>query len=91
MPGTRDDKLASERAKARSAGTPFDPERLKLFEALHLELRSTAPFSRSAEQRTAGTRSVRAFYEAYFSNFIEGTKFDVNEAAGIVFNNVIPP
>jgi Fic family protein len=33
---------------------------------------------------------VLAFYEAYFSNFIEGTEFDVNEAADIVFNNVIP-
>jgi hypothetical protein len=88
--GTREDRLASERAKARGAGTPFDPERLKLFEALHIELRSTAPFSRPAEQRSVQARSVLAFYEAYFSNFIEGTEFDVNEAADIVFNNVIP-
>ncbi len=79
--GTREDKLASERAKARGAGTPFDPERLKLFEALHGELRATAPYSRPAEQRSAQARSVLAFYEAYFSNFIEGTEFDVNEAA----------
>ena len=88
--GTREDRLSSERAKARGAGTPFDPERLMLFEALHVELRSTAPFSRPAEQRTAQARSVLAFFEAYFSNFIEGTEFDVNEAADIVFNNVIP-
>ena len=88
--GTREDRLASERAKARSAGKPFDPERIKLFEALHGELRSTAPYSRPAEQRTAQARSVLAFYEAYFSNFIEGTEFDVDEAADIVFNNVIP-
>ena len=88
--GTREDRLASERAKARSAGTPFDPERLKLFEALHGELRATAPYSRPAEQRSAQARSVLAFYEAYFSNFIEGTEFDVNEAIDIVFNNVIP-
>lgn len=88
--GTREDKLTSERAKARGAGSPFDPERLRLFEALHVELRSTAPFSRPAEQRAPQARSVLAFYEAYFSNFIEGTEFDVNEAADIVFNNVIP-
>ena len=74
----------------RISATPFDPERLKLFEALHVELRSTAPFSRPAEQLSAQARSVLAFYEAYFSNFIEGTEFDVNEAADIVFNNVIP-
>jgi hypothetical protein len=88
--GTREDRLASDRARARSAGTPFDPERLKLFEILHAELRSVAPFSRPAEQRTSQARSVLAFYEAYFSNFIEGTEFEVNEAADIVFNNVIP-
>lgn len=88
--GTREDRLASERGKARGAGTPFDPDRLKLFDALHAELRSTAPFSRPAEQRSAEARSVLAFYEAYFSNFIEGTEFDVAEAADIVFNNVIP-
>jgi hypothetical protein len=88
--GTREDRLASDRAKARGAGAPFDPERIKLFDALHVELRSTAPFSRPAEQRSAQARSVLAFYEAYFSNFIEGTEFDVNEAADIVFNNVIP-
>ncbi len=88
--GTREDRLASERGKARGAGTPFDPGRLKLFDALHAELRSTAPFSRPAEQRSAEARSVLAFYEAYFSNFIEGTEFDVAEAADIVFNNVIP-
>ena len=88
--GTREDRLASERAKARGAGTPFDPERLKLFETLHGELRATAPYSRPAKQRPAQARSVLAFYEAYFSNFIEGTEFDVDEAADIVFNNVIP-
>lgn len=88
--GTREDRLASERGQARGAGTPYDPDRLKLFDALHAELRSTAPFSRPVEQRPAEARSVLAFYEAYFSNFIEGTEFDVAEAADIVFNNVIP-
>lgn len=88
--GTREDRLASGRGQARGAGTPYDPDRLKLFDALHAELRSTAPFSRPVEQRSAGARSVLAFYEAYFSNFIEGTEFDVAEAADIVFNNVIP-
>lgn len=88
--GTREDRLASERGKARGAGAPFDPDRIALFDALHSELRATAPFSRPAEGRSAEGRSVLAFYEAYFSNFIEGTEFDVNEAADIVFNNVIP-
>jgi LacI family transcriptional regulator len=88
--GTREDRLASERGSARGAGAPCDPDRIKLFEALHTELRATAPFSRPVEQRPAEARSTHAFYEAYFSNFIEGTEFDVSEAADIVFNNVIP-
>jgi hypothetical protein len=88
--GTREDRLASKQWKARGAGTPFDPDRIKLFDALHAELRAIAPFCRPTEQRSAEARSVLAFYEAYFSNFIEGTEFDVNEAADIVFHNVIP-
>jgi hypothetical protein len=88
--GTRADKLVSERGKARGAGASCDPDRIRLFEALHAELRATAPFSRPAEQRSPEARAVLAFYEAYFSNFIEGTEFDVDEAAAIVFNNVIP-
>ncbi len=31
-----------------------------------------------------------SFYDAYFSNFIEGTEFAVEEAAGIVFDGRIP-
>ena len=30
------------------------------------------------------------FYEAYFSNFIEGTEFTVDEALRIVFDNNVP-
>ena len=32
----------------------------------------------------------QAFFEAYFSNFIEGTEFAVDEASAIVFDGVIP-
>jgi Fic family protein len=31
-----------------------------------------------------------AFIDAYFSNFIEGTEFEIQEAVGIVFGNRIP-
>lgn len=31
-----------------------------------------------------------AFFEAYFSNFIEGAEFAVDEAADIVFRSHIP-
>ncbi len=32
----------------------------------------------------------KAFFEAYFSNYIEGTTFEVEEAEAIVFDNKIP-
>lgn len=88
--GTRQDRLQTNRAKARGGGTPFDPDRVKLFEQLHLELRATAPVMRMVPERTGDERATLAFFEAYFSNFIEGTEFEVAEAADIVFNNVIP-
>src|SRR5205807_8008083 len=31
-----------------------------------------------------------AFFDAYFSNYIEGTEFEVDEALSIVFENRIP-
>ncbi|HYC96845.1 Fic family protein [Brevundimonas sp.] len=88
--GTRDEPLITDRAQARRAGVPFDPERLARFELLHRELRATAPVIRPAAGRTPDGRSSLAFFEAYFSNFIEGTEFEVSEAADIVFRNVIP-
>ena len=88
--GTREDRLLTEQAKARGRGAPYDPDRLKLFERLHGELRATAPVMRTAPIRTSEGRATLAFFEAYFSNFIEGTEFEVSEAVDIVFNNAIP-
>lgn len=88
--GTREDKLATNQARARGAGAPFDPNRLALFEQLHAELRATALPLRPARARGEEGDATRNFFEAYFSNFIEGTEFEVREAADIVFRNVIP-
>ncbi len=88
--GTREDHLLTDRARARQTGRPYDPERIVLFERLHHELRSTALPNRAVAQRGAEAQASLAFFEAYFSNFIEGTEFDVGEAADIVFRNVIP-
>lgn len=88
--GTREEPLLTDRAQARHAGAPYDPDRLKLFELLHRELRATAPVNRAAQLRDGEGRATLAFFEAYFSNFIEGTEFEVSEAADIVFRNIIP-
>lgn len=88
--GTREAKLESEVGKARNTGEPFDPNRLQLFETLMFALRDSIAERREAPPRSADANATLAFFEAYFSNFIEGTEFSVDEAAEIVFEGVIP-
>ncbi len=88
--GTRETKAKSPVAKARIAGAPFDPERIKLFETLFAALREFVPADRTEPKRSSEARATLAFFEAYFSNFIEGTEFTVEEAEEIVFQGVIP-
>ena len=88
--GTRDEPLVTAQGRARQAGLPFDPARMQTFELLFRELRGATYGQRVAELGVEG-RATLAFFEAYFSNYIEGTKFAVEEAADIVFRGVIPP
>lgn len=84
--GTRQAKLTSRAASARGKGEPFDPVRVEAFEELHRALFASAPASRPAPPATESL----AFYEAYFSNFIEGTEFAVAEAEEIIFEAKMP-
>jgi hypothetical protein len=84
---TQADHLRTASARARSRGLPFDPERAELFEALRAELHRTPPQTRLA---APGDGTTLPFFEAYFSNFIEGSEFEVEEAAAIVFEHQIP-
>ena len=88
--GTRDAEMKSTVGKARAAGQPFDPDRVRLFEVLFAALRETIPIDRPAPKRTGEANANLSFFEAYFSNFIEGTEFSVEEAEDIVFKGVIP-
>ncbi|WP_225308892.1 Fic family protein [Hypericibacter adhaerens] len=88
--GTREARLSAPAALARRQGRPYDPDRLVLFEALHASLRAWPPLVRPAPARDPEGAATLAFFEAYFSNFIEGTEFAVGEAADIVFRGVIP-
>lgn len=84
---TQDDHLQTSSARARQKGMPFDPARLELFEMLRAELHRTPPQTRLAAKNDGTTLP---FFESYFSNFIEGTEFAVDEAAAIIFENKIP-
>jgi hypothetical protein len=74
---------------ARQAGLPFDPDRVERFDALIVALRSAAPQSRRGQEPGSGPFAVQAFWEAYFSNYIEGTTFTVGEAKAIVFDGAL--
>jgi hypothetical protein len=88
--GTRDTKLETPVGRARKRGLPYDPESLELFELLFEELRARSPVTRTAANMTDSAKTNLSFFEAYFSNYIEGTEFPVEEAVDIVFHGVIP-
>tara|TARA_R110000851_G_scaffold3114_3_gene12676 strand:- start:54776 stop:56257 length:1482 start_codon:yes stop_codon:yes gene_type:complete len=77
-------ELKSPVAAARAVGLPYDPARVKLFELLFRELRQQE-FKNREEQNTT-TQAYRnfAFYESYFSNYIEGTVFEIDTAKQII-------
>lgn len=85
--GTRDAQVTTPTAKARAAGSGYDAERLALFEALRAEL---ARQEFAVRLEPADPERLFAFFEAYFSNWIEGTEFEVDEAAEIVFEGKVP-
>lgn len=82
--GTRASKLATPAGMAGTAPVPYDPNRLALFEKLATQLRSAPLRQPAAVALTERARSHFAFLESYFSNFIEGTEFDVQEARSFV-------
>ncbi len=82
--GTRASKLKTVAGKARTAAAPYDPDRLALIEKLAAELRTIPLREPVTVTPTNQARANFAFLESYFSNFIEGTEFDVQEARGFV-------
>ena len=88
--GTRDTEMKSDVGKARKGGLPFDPARIEKFINLFEALKATAPVQRAARENTSQAKTNLSFFEAYFSNFIEGTEFEIDEAVDIIFNGRIP-
>ncbi|MGN6372653.1 MAG: Fic family protein [Solirubrobacteraceae bacterium] len=86
--GTRQADMRSDVGRARRAGLGYDVDRLALFETLRAELASQ-PFA--SRPQPPDPEHLFAFFEAYFSNWIEGTIFEVEEAEEIVFQGRMPP
>ncbi len=87
---TRAAPLTAPVARARAAGMPYDPDRFGLFQSLLGSLRRLPPRPMAAAPQSNEAFLHCAFFDAYFSNYIEGTKFKVEEAEGIVFHGVLP-
>jgi len=87
---TREARLTSPAAKARSKGLPYDDASVKRCTILAAALRSTGLPETAREPPSAESRIAASFIEAYFSNYIEGTRFVVEEAKKIVFDGVVP-
>ena len=79
--------LSSPLAKARAFGKPYDPARLELFETLFRELKNTEFPYREEKNNTPASFRNFAFFESYFSNYIEGTVFEIDEAKKIIQTN----
>jgi hypothetical protein len=88
--GTRQAVLATHSARARAAGEPYDPARIELFRLLFEALAGWDVQPRLDPVITGPAFANLAFIDAYFSNFIEGTEFEVEEAIEIVFEGRIP-
>lgn len=80
----------SPTGRARGRRRAYDAHRMELFHGLHRALRDHPPSVRTALRRDEVGRKTFAFFEAYFSNFIEGIEFTVDGAARIIFNGELP-
>jgi hypothetical protein len=82
--GTRKTSLKHPRAIARAQGLPFDAERVDLFQTVSTYLNDNPPVV--APTQANADPALQAFVESYFSNFIEGTEFELEEAHQIVMS-----
>lgn len=80
--GTQRTHLTAPAAIARAAGRPYDDARVTLFHTLAIELQENSLHVPTADPNIDS--DLQAFVETYFSNYIEGTEFEIEEAHDIV-------
>jgi len=84
-----DGRLKTREGKLVARGTPIDSERMERFEVLAARLRSDDVPRRLAVATEEPARSNFAFLESYFSNYVEGTEFAIEEARQIALEGRI--
>jgi hypothetical protein len=83
--------LVSPIARARVMGEPMDPDRIELFESLYGQLVSTEFPDFPDQNLSIQSYKNFAFFESYFSNYIEGTEFTIEEAKSIIITGTPLP
>lgn len=81
--------LKSPIARARALGEQYDPYRIELFETLFMSLQRTDIIEISEKNKSEKFYTMLSFFEAYFSNYIEGTEFVIEDAREIVFESKV--
>ncbi|MDO5534221.1 MAG: Fic family protein [Propionibacteriaceae bacterium] len=77
---------ASRALRAAQRGEGYDRARVERFVAFAHSLNALAPIARRDVEPTV--TSTVPFWESYFSNYIEGTEFTVDEAVGVVYAGI---
>lgn len=88
--GTRSEALTHGSAIAHKAGLPYDQNALKRVEALWRALVSDEQPLRPLPAVANSSFYNAAFFDSYFSNYIEGTRFEVGAAKRIIDTGEIP-
>jgi len=87
--GTRTIRTGSQALAARQRGFPYDADRVKRFDLLAQALHRSLPQNHPADPNDPRW-SCLPFFEAYFSNYIEGTEFELDEATDLVYEGKVP-
>ena len=90
LAGSREASLSAPTARARARGRPYDSDRVALLEDLAAAVQRYSEPSRPPKPRDGTGHATLTFFESYFSNYIEGTEFTVEEAESIVFRGHLP-
>lgn len=88
--GTREISTDSPALAAHISQRPYDQVRVELFEMIVDELASQGPHIVPAPVAGDERATLAPFFEAWFSNYIEGTEFTLEEARRVVYEDEIP-
>lgn len=78
--------LQTEAGRSRALQQPYDTHRFQLFLNLASFLREGLYEPVLADYKSDQSYRILSFWEAYFSNYIEGTTFQVEEAKEVIFD-----